>query len=344
MKKFLLLLLLSIVWSACSKQEQTMSFDYYFTNDILLPHTPARNQGRTQTCWAFTMAAMLESEYLATHQDTLRLSVMYAVRQKYMRHLEQSYYSKGKDEIRGGSLGHTFLTDFKEMGCMPYEAYKGHLPDAKRYDHRKLVKEMKSLVKDAVKQKDLHTLKQKANKLLDQYMGEVPSSFDYKGKTYTAQTFAESLGANTSKYVELTSFTHHPFNECFVLEVPDNWEHASYYNVPLDTLEKYIQHSLANGQTVAWDGDISEEGFMPKQGVALSSHSFVTQEMRQQGFERFETTDDHMMHIIGTAHDVDGNFYYILKNSWGKIGPYRGLIYMSQAYFRSKTISVVLSR
>ena len=344
MKKFLLLSLLGIVWSACSKHDQTMSLDLHFTNDILLPHTPVRNQGRTQTCWAFTMASMLESEYLATHQDTLRLSVMYAVRQKYLRHLEQSYYSKGKEVIRGGGLGHTFLTDFKEMGCMPYEAYKGHLPDAKRHDHRKLMKEMKTLVDEAVKQKDLHTLKRKANELLDQYLGEVPSSFDYKGKTYTAQTFAESLNINPTKYVELTSFTHHPFDERFVLEVPDNWEHAPYYNVPLDTLEKFVVQSLENGQTVAWDGDISEEGFMAQQGIALLLDSLVTQEMRQEGFERFDTTDDHMMHIIGTAHDAHGVFYYILKNSWGRVGPYNGLIYMSKAYFRSKTISVVLER
>ena len=342
MKKFLLLSLLSVVWSACSKQDQTMSFDHHFTNDILLPHTPVRNQGRTQTCWAFTMASLLESQYLAAYQDTMKLSVMYAARQKYMRHLEQAYYSKGKEMVRGGSLGHTFLTDFNEMGCMPYEVYKGHLPDAKRYDHRKLVKEMKSLVKEAVKQKDLHTLKQKANQLLDHYLGKVPSSFDYQGQSYTAHTFAESLNINTSKFVELTSFTHHPFDDWYVLEVPDNWEHASYYNVPLDTLEMYVLHSLANGQTVAWDGDISEDGFMANQGVALSPHAFVTQEMRQQEFESFETTDDHMMHIIGTAHDADGNFYYILKNSWGRIGPYQGLIYMSQAYFRSKTVSVVL--
>ena len=342
MKKFLLLSLLSVVWSACSEQGQTISFDYRFTNDIMLLHTPVKSQGRTQTCWAFTMASLLESEYLATHQDTIRLSVMYAVRQKYMRHLEQSYYSKGKDEIRGGSLGHTFLTDLKEMGCMPYEAYKGHLPDAKRHDHRKLVKEMKALVDKAVKQKDLHTLKQKANELFDQYLGKVLSSFDYKGKTYTPQAFAESLNINPSKYVELTSFTHHPFDECFVLEVPDNWEHASYYNVPLDSLEKYVVQSLENGKTVAWDGDTSEEGFMAQQGLALLPDSLVTQENRQQGFERFETTDDHMMHIVGMAHDEQGRRYYILKNSWGRVGPYKGLVYMSQNYFRAKTVSVVL--
>jgi bleomycin hydrolase len=152
------------------------------------------------------------------------------------------------------------------------------------------------------------------------------------------------LDFHAEDYIELTSFMHHPFGESFVLEVPDNWEHAPFYNVPIDSMEAYVQRAIRNGQTVAWDGDISEKSFLARSGVAIYSDSLVTQQERQEGFEKFETTDDHMMHIVGTAYDKEGKFYYILKNSWGRVGPYEGLIYMSKEYFRAKTISVVLFR
>lgn len=336
-------LVLVLFLSACSA-EKSADFSLRMMDDILLPYTPVRNQGRTQTCWAYTMASMLESERLTSASDTLRLSVMYMVRQKYMNQFEQYYYSQGTREIRNGGLGHSFLRVLEEKGAMPYEAYKGHLPDAKRHDHRSLLKELKSLAEQAVEEKDLSVYRQKAKRILDKYLGAVPEKFMYKGKEYTPQSFADSFNLNTGQYVELTSFTHHPFYEWFVLEVPDNWEHAPFYNVPIDSLEQCVKHALRNGCTVAWDGDISEEGFMPASGVAIYSKDSVTQEERQQGFEKFETTDDHMMHIVGTAHDENGDFYYILKNSWGKHGPYRGLMYMSENYFRAKTISVVIPR
>lgn len=313
-----------------------------FTNDVLLPHTPVRNQGRTQTCWAYTMASLLESDRLALAKDTVQLSVMYIVRQKYMRQFELYYYSKGKHEIRNGSLGHTFLHLSEQDGLVPYENYKGHEEGAKFHDHRDLLKRLKTLAEDAVEAKNLSLYRAKAEALLDECLGKVPDKFYYRNEEYTPHSFADSLGMDTGRYVELTSFMHHPYYESFVLEVPDNWEHAPFYNVPLDSMETYVRNALQNGQTIAWDGDTSEEGFRVRSGVALYPHSSVTQEMRQQEFERFETTDDHMMHIIGTAHDEQDNFYYILKNSWGRIGPYQGLIYMSQDYFRAKTVSVVI--
>ena len=328
--------------SACSADKKSTDLDLTFTNEILLPHTPARNQGRTQTCWAYTMVSMLESDYLARTGDTVRLSVMYAVRQKYMKQFEQYYYSKGHDEIRGGGLGHSFLWVLKEKGAMPDEAYKGYLPEAKYHNHRALLKKLRSLAKEAVDKKDLLTYRNKAEELLDNYMGKVPERFMYKGIEYTPRSFADSLRFHNDDYMELTSFTHHPFGSSFILEVPDNWEHTSFYNVPIDSMEVCVRKALYQGQTVAWDGDTSEDGFSHQLGVALHPQSSVTQDMRQQEFESFETTDDHMMHIVGLAHDEHGKYYYILKNSWGRRNPYQGLIYMSEDYFRAKTVSVVL--
>lgn len=326
---------------SCSSDKEMM-VEKKFVNEVLLPHTPVRNQGRTQTCWAYTMASLLESDHLSSKHDTVRLSVMYVVRQKYMKQFEQYYYSRGKDEIRNGSLGHSFLRVENQYGLLPLDAYKGYKDGAKYHDHRDLLKQLKSLAEMAVDDLDLPLYRKKAEALLDKYLGVVPEKFHYKGQEYTPRTFADSLGGDAGRYMELTSFTHHPFYAEFVLEVPDNWEHVPFYNVPLDSLETYVRNALLNGQTVAWDGDTSEDGFMPRSGVAFYPRASVTQEMRQQEFEQFETTDDHMMHIVGTARDENGDFYYILKNSWGKIGPYQGFLYMSQDYFRAKTVSVVI--
>ena len=328
--------------SACSADKKNAELNLTFTNEILLPHTPARNQGRTQTCWAYTMASMFESDYLMRTGDTVRLSVMYAVRQKYMKQFEQYYYSKGHNQIRGGSLGHSFLWVLKEKGAMPDEAYKGYLPGAKYHDHRALLKKLKNMAEEAVDKKDLQTYQAKAESLLDECMGAVPEHFTFRGIEYTPRSFADSIGLKADDYVELTSFTHHPYHRSFILEVPDNWEHASFYNVSIDSLEACVQDALHQGQTVAWDGDISEEGFSHQLGVAVHTQSSVTQTMRQQAFEAFKTTDDHMMHIVGLAHDEYGRRYYILKNSWGRRNPYQGLVYMSQDYFRVKTVSICI--
>ena len=345
MRTILHILILSLILclTACSSDKESF-VSLNFSNDILLPHTPVRSQGRTQTCWAYSMASLLESDWLASNEDTVRLSVMYIVRQKYMRQFELYYYTKGREEIRNGGLGHTFINMWKQHGLVPREAYKGHSPSAKFHDHRALLKLLKSMAEKAVDEKDLESYRIKAEALLDEHLGKVPERFQYKGKEYTPHSFADSLQLNPDRYIELTSFTHHPFDSDFVLEVPDNWEHAAYHNISLDSLEKCVRMALQNGQTIVWDGDTSEDGFNQQQGVALYPKTSVTQQDRQLEFEKYRTTDDHMMHIVGTAHDENNRFYYIVKNSWGKVGPYNGLLYMSQDYFRAKTVSVVLSR
>ena len=207
-----------------------------------------------------------------------------------------------------------------------------------------LLKQLKKLAKEAVEHCDLPGYRKRAVALLDERMGVVPDSFLYRGRSYTARSFADSLRLKAEDYVQLTSFTHHPFHTSFILEVPDNWEHQPYFNLPLDELEQVVRHALSAGKTVAWHGDVSEDTFSSRQGMALWPQHPVTQEMRQHEFERFLTTDDHMMHLIGTAHDEAGHFYYLLKNSYGRYGTYAGLLYMSEDYFRAKTISVLLRK
>src|SRR5574344_1810945 len=213
------------------------------------------------------------------------------------------------------------------------------------------------------------------NSLFDIYLGKLPEKFKYEGKEYTPKSFAANLGLNMDDYVELTSFTHHPYYQLCDVEVPDNWEHQLMYNLPLDELISVMDGALKAGYTVDWDGDVSEKGFAFKYGVAINPETKdledwsgtdrarfekmdadnrlaevykfkqpypevkVTPEVRQAGFESFVTTDDHLMHIIGIAKDQNENKYYITKNSWGTSrNKYDGYLNMSESYVRAKTI------
>ena len=343
MKNCYKLLCLILIIAGC-KTSGEAPVNIEFINETILPHTSVANQGRTQGCWAFSMASFIESERMISKGDTIRLSAIYQLREKYLQHFEHHYYTNGKDKVRGGSLGHTFFNILEKSGALPLEAYNGLKNGEKRYDHSQLLKTLQGYAKKAVKTNNLPLYKKKAEELLDETIGKVPQTFIYKGVEYTPQSFYDSLGLNPTDYIQLTSFTHHPFNSWFALEVPDNWEQEKFYNIPIDKLENVVRTALENGFTAVWDGDISEKGFYKRDGVALYPSTAITQEERQKGFDKHKTTDDHMMHIIGYAHDTTGKYYYIIKNSWGKYGKYKGLLYMSEDYFRAKTVSVVINK
>jgi bleomycin hydrolase len=189
-------------------------------------------------------------------------------------------------------------------------------------------------------------------------MGEVPASFTISGKEYTPRTYAEALQLKLENYISITSFSHRPFYKKFVLEIPDNYSNGSYYNVPIDELSLIVDQALAKGYTVAWDGDVSEKGFSAQSGIAIlpvdpnrqdkfkepGKEIRVTQKNRQMNFENLSTTDDHLMHLVGSAVDQYGTKYYIIKNSWGEISEYKGFLYMSQAYFNMKTIAITINK
>ncbi len=363
---------------AMSVSAQT--YDFTVTDSVAA--TPVKNQASSGTCWCFATASFLESELLRKGKGEHDLSEMFIVRQKLINQLNDNYLRRGRGNIGQGSLSHTFLNAYNQVGIVPEEVYSGINYDSPRHNHGEMMAMLEAVAGVALKAKKRSPQYDAMVKsVLDTYLGSLPETFTYRGKTYTPESFAESLGINTSDYVELTSFTHHPYYEAFELEVPDNWEHARQYNLPLDELMDVIDGALRSGYSVCWDGDVSERGFRFANGVAinpdvrdLSRYSaadsavfaplteaqrldsvmtfsrpyleiVVTPEVRQEGFESFVTTDDHLMHLTGLAKDQNGTKYYVTKNSWGTDrNGFGGYLNMSESFVRAKTIYVMLHK
>lgn len=355
---------------------------YQFTEVATVPATPVKNQASTGTCWCFATASFMESELLRKGKGTYDLSEMFIVRQKYMNQLQDNYIRKGQGNISQGSLSHTFMNAFNQVGIVPEEVYTGINYDSDRHNHSEMVKYIKAIATTAVDMKKRSPEYYKLiDNLFDTYLGKLPEKFTYQGKEYTPKTFAASLGLDMDDYIELTSFTHHPYYQKFEVEVPDNWEHAQMYNLPLDEMIEVADYALNNGYSVCWDGDVSEKGFSFKNGVAINPevkkvedysttdrarfekmdeaerleevYKFekpfpevnVTPEIRQEGYEAFVTTDDHLMHLTGIAKDQNGTKYYITKNSWGtERNTFGGYLNMSESFVRAKTIYIMLHK
>lgn len=360
----------------------TFGQGYQFTEVVTVPATPVKNQAATGTCWCFATTSFMESELLRMGKGTYDLSEMFIVRQKYMNQLQDNYLRRGDGNIGQGSLSHTFMNAYRQVGIVPEEVYTGINYDSEKHNHSEMVRYMHSIADVAVKAKQRSPEYDKliANRF-DTYLGKLPEKFTYKGKEYTPKSFAESLGLNMDDYIELTSFTHHPYYVKFDVEVPDNWEHSLMYNLPLDEMMQTVDYALNNGYTVCWDGDVSEKGFSFTNGVAINPEvkkvedlsntdrarfeklgekerleevfKFerpypeinVTPEVRQAGFESFVTTDDHLMHLTGIAKDQNGTKYYITKNSWGTDrNKFGGYLNMSESFVRAKTIYVMVHK
>ena len=355
---------------------------YQFTEVVTVPATPVKNQAATGTCWCFATTSFMESELLRMGKGEYDLSEMFIVRQKYMNQLQDNYLRRGEGNIGQGSLSHTFMNAYRQVGIVPEEVYKGINYDSERHNHYEMAQYMEAIANVAVKNKKRSPEYDKLiRNLFDTYLGELPAQFTYKGKEYTPKSFAESLGLNMDDYIELTSFTHHPYYVKFDVEVPDNWEHSLMYNLPLDEMIETVDYALNNGFTVCWDGDVSEKGFSFKNGVAINPevkkvedfsntdrarfekmdekerleevYKFeqpypeikVTPEIRQEGFEAFVTTDDHLMHLTGIAKDQNGTKYYITKSSWGTDrNKFGGYLNMSESFVRAKTIYVMVHK
>lgn len=375
-------LLISVAVFAFAIASFAQAPGYEFTTVVSHKATPVKDQSSTGTCWCFATASFMESELLRMGKGEYDLSEMFIVRQKYMNQMEDNYLRRGKGNIGEGSLAHTFKNAYKQVGIVPEEAYSGLIDGNKEHNHGALSRYFKALVDANIASKK-RTPQYYAliNNLFDTYLGKLPEKFIYKGKEYTPQSFTESLGLNMDNYIELTSFTHKPYYETFSPEVPDNWENQPMYNLPLDELIEAIDYALNKGYTVCWDGDVSEQGFSFKNGIAINpqvedikdysttdrarfeempkyqrldevfkfEHPYpeikVTPEIRQEGYEKFVTTDDHLMHITGIAKDQNGTKYYITKNSWGADGnKFGGYLNMSESYVRAKTICVMVHK
>jgi len=361
MKKLTFLLLFAVLCFTASAQNQQI---YKFKAIKDIPVTPVKDQSQTGTCWCFGTTSFLEAELIRMGKGEYDLSEMYFVRKNYEKRIADDYLRQGKGNLNQGSICHMVPRVVREDGIMPENVYNGLNYGSPKHNHTELNKYIKAVAAASVELKNRSAQYWDIMEaIFDTYLGKLPETFKYEGKEYDAKGFAQSLGfTDMSEYVELTSFSNHPFYQIVPLEIPDNWDHQWIYNVPLEEMMAIINNALENGYTVAWDGDLTRNGsFNHKRGIAINPEPQywdeavklekkypelkVTQENRQRDYETFNTKDDHIMHLTGLFKDQDGTFFYKTKNSWGtdsnEIG---GYLYMSESYVAMRTISILLHK
>jgi bleomycin hydrolase len=327
-----------------------------------LKATPVKNQAMTGTCWCFATTSLVESEEIRKDKNEINLSEMFTVRNIYLDKAKNYILRGGKAQFGEGGLGHDELRAVANYGAIPLEDYTGLMNGAKYYNHQKLFRELKKYLDSVLSNQPIsNNWMDGYVKILDDNLGTPPKEFTYEGKTYTPVSFAKDvLHFNYDDYVNLTSFTHEPYYTSFILQVPDNFANGSFYNVPLNDLVQVVEAAVNKGYTVAWDADVSNKGFMQNGGIALNLDNTTSYskdqinpdakeapynaDIRQKLYENLTTQDDHLMHIIGVEKSKDGKIFFVVKNSWGKIGPYEGYINVSEAYFAINTISVIIPK
>ena len=298
------------------------------------------------------------------------LSEMFVVRKTYPLKTDNYLRMHGKTNMAEGGGFPDVINVLRKYGMVPEEVYTGKKNPKDLHNHSMLESTLKAVVGNAVDDKnqkiDFSGIHNIVETTCDTYLGKVPEKFNYKGKDYTPKTYAEALGINPDDYVFLTSFTHHNFYSKFVLEIPDNWNWESVYNLPLNELQEVMQNAINTGYTIAWGADVSEKTFRFKDGLAIIPEtSFtemteeqkidlvkkpqpqlkITPEIRQLAFDNYETQDDHGMHIVGLVKDQNNTPYYIVKNSWGTDrNECDGYFYASESYVLYKTTSIMLHK
>ena len=364
-------------------KENACDTAFVFTDVKVNKTTSVKDQNMSGTCWSFSGLSFLEDELLKNGKGEYDLSEMFVVRQCYIDKAVNfvRYYGKTNFGEGGGLLDIPYV--YKKYGMMPESVYNGLQYGEDKHNHGELAAVLTAYLNEIVKNPNKKLSTAWLNGyigILDAYLGKVPETFEYNGKTYTSKSFAQELGLDMDDYLPVTSFSHHEFYKPFVLEVPDNWDHGLYYNVPMEELQQIVDNAIDNGFTVLWAADVSEKGFKWYDGVALmpkvdrnktkegtelsrwvklkdsekedKMYDFkgpveeitVTQESRQQGFDNYETTDDHGMVIVGKAVDQKGNKYYKVKNSWDSEQVYDGYFYISMPYFLAKTMSIMVNK
>lgn len=370
-------ILASCALVAATASAQTLSNkkdgNYKFTVVKNLDANIVQDQGQSGTCWTFSSLSFLESELLRMGKPKVNLSEMFIVHTAYNMKADKYVRMHGTVNFAEGGAFHDVMQVVKDSGIVPQMVYSGFengekdVNGEKRINHSELDATTKAMVETVIKSAKPGVAWKKAfNSTLDAYLGAVPKNFTYEGKQYTPQSFRDMLGLNVNNYIEISSFSHHPFYSKFMLEVPDNWAADQVYNLPLDEMIDVIDNALMNGYSVAWGADVSEKGFSFKNGVAVvpdlewndvkkekidsvllnpGKQKVITQAMRQEAFDNYETQDDHGMHIVGIVKDQNGTKYYIVKNSWGtKSNDCDGYFYASEAFVRYKTTDILLHK
>ncbi len=389
MKTFVLAVALATAVPAVAQEEAKPadSDSLIFTTVIENPVTPIKNQNSSGTCWAYSSYAFLESEILKKHPEMtdIDLCESFLVSKTYVDRADRAVRTHGDVSFSQGGSFYDALYGMKNWGLipegsgMPYPvtAYGDSL-----FNFSSFFPPMEAYV-EAIAKSDAKKInpawKKSVQGMVSDYFGETPTEFEYKGKKYTPQSFVEYVGLNPDDYVSLTSYTHHPFYESFILEIQDNWRWAASYNLPLDEFMQVMEQAVRDGWTFAWGADVSESGFSRRTGknrcvatvpattttsevgsdqsrwtgekagakIAENDNAgelTITQEMRQLGYDNWETTDDHGMQIYGIAKDQNGKEYFMMKNSWGDYGPYKGFWYVSKPYVAYKTMNIVINK
>ena len=358
--------MLIILVSTLSAQQ---SEAYQFKEVKNLACTPIKSQDQTGTCWAFSAASFLESEALRLGKGVQDLSEMFVVRNIYRQKCDNYVRRQGHAQFGEGGLAHDEINAVRQYGLLPESVYPGRKDPAKPYNHGQLEKTLRSLCDGFVAQGSKGKLAAnwivRIDSVLDAEFGRVPLKFVLGQTEFTPVSYRDYLGVQPDDYITVTSLTHHPFYSTFVLEIPDNWSNGLFYNVPISDLMRCVNNSIQQGYTVEWDADVSNAGFAAGSGMAIvaekdwkdkdavaRANTFnlwerekaVTQDYRQQLFDRQETMDDHLMHIVGVLDEVHSGLFYVVKNSWGEISDRKGYVYVSDAYMRVNTISFTVHK
>ncbi len=319
-----------------------------FTTVKQLPITSVKNQYRSGTCWAYATLGYLESEILRQTGRTYDLCEMFVVNHDYMDNATHYVRMHGYSQISEGGSSDDVLEVIRQHGICPEGAMPapGSLTGDSLANFMVFFPELDKMVSSIVRKNAKEPLphwRDSVQTVINRYIGRCPESFVYEGKTYTPQSFASSLGLNPDDYVSLTSFTHHPFGQWFVIEAPYKWRLKPSYNIPIEQLMDVLDKALDAGYTVAWGGDVT--GDFTRTGVASLPDGVVpTQQLRQEQWDDWRFTYDHVMLVYGKAIDEQGKPYYLVKNSWGETGSYKGIWYMSRDYMMLNTTYLFLNR
>jgi bleomycin hydrolase len=312
--------------------------------------TPVKDQYMSSTCWSFSSMSLLESELMKMGKGQTDLSEMFVARYSMLRKIQLHLEQKGQNFFTPGGQFHDAVWVMKNYGMMPEEIYSGKGRGELNHNHAEMDTLLSHFVQPYVKA-GIEMLskgqRKQIDSVLDYYYRPAPDSFSYKGKTYTPKTYlSEYLGINPDDYVEITSYTHHPFYTKFVLEDKYNWTSDEYWNVPLNDFSAITDSALKKGYTVGWDGDADDPNFDYYAGLAYLPDAINHfQAARQSAFESQATLLDHMMHIVGSVKDAKGQKWYYIKNSWGKgTNPLGGFLFMRDDYFKIRTVAIIVNK
>ena len=379
MKKSIISLILIVSYIGSFAQKDTTGFVFTTIKENKI--TSVKNQNRSSTCWAYSALGFLEAELLRLNKGDHDFSEMFVVYHTMLDRAVNYVRLHGDASFSPGGSFYDVLYCWRHYGIVPDKAMPAGVMYgdtlANHSDLDAAAKAYVDVIAKSTASKISPLWRRPLEAIYETYLGKLPQEFTYKGKKYTPRSFADSFGLNMDDYVSLTSYSHHPFYEAFAIEIQDNWRGAKSYNLPIDELMQVMRNAVNTGYTIAWGSDVSEEGFtrngiavMPdvKKGAELTGSDMahwlglskadrraeltsrplpemtVTQQMRQEAYDNWETTDDHGMLIYGLAKDQNGKQYFMVKNSWGQAGKYKGFWYASEAFVAYKTMNIVVHK